>query len=47
MEMADLVVVVAEGVLENGGIVNKMLIYDMGIAARELGNPFYVAVSSH
>lgn len=47
MERADLVVVGAEGVVENGGVVNKMGTYAMGMAARELGKPFYVAVESY
>ena len=47
MESVDLVIVGAEGVVENGGIVNKMGTYGMGIAARELGKPFYVAAESY
>ena len=47
MERADLVMVGAEGVVENGGIVNKMGTYAMAIAARELGKPFYVAAESY
>ena len=47
MESVDLVIVGAEGVVENGGIVNKMGTYGLGIAARELGKPFYVAAESY
>ena len=47
MERADLVVVGAEGVVENGGVINNMGTYAMGIAARELGKPFYVAAESY
>ena len=43
----DLVIVGAEGVVENGGIVNKMGTYAMGICAKELNKPFYVAVESY
>lgn len=43
----DAVVVGAEGVAENGGIVNKIGTYGMGVLARELGKPFYVAVESY
>ena len=46
MERVDLVVVGAEGVMENGGIINKVGTYGMAIAAKELGKPFYVAVES-
>jgi len=47
MEKVDLVIVGAEGVVENGGIVNKIGTYALGIAARELGKPFYVAAESY
>lgn len=47
MENVDLVIVGAEGVVENGGIVNKIGTYGLGIAARELGKPFYVAAESY
>ena len=47
MERVDLVIVGAEGVVENGGIINKMGTYGLGVAARELGKPFYVAAESY
>ena len=47
MERSDLVVVGAEGMVENGGIVNKMGMYAMGIAVRELGKPLYIDAESY
>ena len=47
MENVDLVIVGAEGVVENGGIVNKIGTYATAIAAKELGKPFYVAAESY
>jgi translation initiation factor eIF-2B subunit alpha len=46
MERVDMVIVGAEGVVENGGIINKLGTYTMAIAAKELGKPFYVAAES-
>lgn len=43
MERIDLVIVGAEGVVENGGIVNKIGTYALALAAKELAKPFYVA----
>lgn len=47
MEQVDLVIVGAEGVVENGGIVNKLGTYTLAISAKELGKPFYVAAESY
>ncbi|GMI46713.1 hypothetical protein TrCOL_g1659 [Triparma columacea] len=47
MERCDLCIVGAEGVLENGGIVNKVGTYALGITAKALGKPFYVAAESY
>ena len=47
MENVDLVIVGAEGVVENGGIVNKIGTYATAIAAKELGKPFYVSAESY
>ena len=47
MESVDLVIVGAEGVVENGGIVNKIGTFNMAIAAKEMGKPFYVAAESY
>lgn len=34
------------GVVENGGIINKIGTYSLGIVAKEFGKPFYVAAES-
>eukprot|EP00578_Thalassiosira_sp_NH16_P019387 CAMPEP_0181084146 /NCGR_PEP_ID=MMETSP1071-20121207/4543_1 /TAXON_ID=35127 /ORGANISM="Thalassiosira sp., Strain NH16" /LENGTH=436 /DNA_ID=CAMNT_0023165867 /DNA_START=15 /DNA_END=1325 /DNA_ORIENTATION=+ len=47
MERVDLVLVGAEGVVENGGTVNKVGTFALGVMARELGVPFYVAAESY
>ena len=47
MERCDITIVGAEGVLENGGIVNKIGTYALGITAKALGKPFYVAAESY
>ena len=46
-EKADMVVVGAEGVIENRGIVNKMGAYVMGITDMDLGKLLYVAADSY
>jgi translation initiation factor eIF-2B subunit alpha len=46
MEKVDMVIVGAEGVVENGGIINKIGTYAMAIAAKEHKKPFYVAAES-
>lgn len=46
MEQADLVIVGAEGVVENGGIINKIGTSALAIVAKELNTPFYVAAES-
>ena len=43
----NLVLVGAEGVVENGGIINKLGSYHVAIAAKEHGLPFYVAAESY
>lgn len=43
----NLVLVGAEGVVENGGIINKLGSYQMAIAAKAHGIPFYVAAESY
>ena len=43
----NLVLVGAEGVVENGGIINKLGSYQVAIAAKEHGIPFYVAAESY
>jgi translation initiation factor eIF-2B subunit alpha len=48
MEQIDIVLVGAEGVMENGGIVNKIGTYAIACAAKATANkPFYVAVESY
>ena len=47
MERVDLVLVGAEGVVENGGIINKIGTYTAAVCAKELGKPFYVAAESY
>lgn len=37
----------AEGVVENGGVINKLGSYQMAIAAKAHGIPFYVAAESY
>lgn len=44
---ADMVIVGAEGVVENGGIVSRMGTYQIGLLAKEIGKPFYVVAESH
>lgn len=47
MEQVNLVLVGAEGVVENGGIVNKMGTYQLAVIAKESKIPFYVASESY
>ena len=47
MEKVDVVLVGAEGVLENGSIVNKLGTYQLALVAKAHGKPFYVAAESY
>ncbi|KAM5454813.1 translation initiation factor eIF-2B subunit alpha [Microsporum audouinii] len=47
MGMVDTVIVGAEGVVENGGIISRMGTYQMGLLAKAMGKPFYVVAESH
>jgi translation initiation factor eIF-2B subunit alpha len=47
MDSVDLVLVGAEGVMENGGVVNKVGTYPIALVANALSKPFYVAVESY
>mmetsp|Transcript_32476 Transcript_32476/g.54749 ORF Transcript_32476/g.54749 Transcript_32476/m.54749 type:complete len:370 (-) Transcript_32476:75-1184(-) len=47
MEQVDLCLVGAEGVMENGGIVNKIGTYQMALVAQAQDVPVYVAVESY
>ncbi|PLN76549.1 translation initiation factor 2B, alpha subunit [Aspergillus taichungensis] len=44
---ADTVIVGAEGVVENGGIVSRMGTYQLGLLAKAMAKPFYVVAESH
>nr|CAH0101978.1 unnamed protein product [Daphnia galeata] len=46
MESVDLVLVGAEGVVESGGIINKIGTYTMALCAKEMRKPFYVLAES-
>lgn len=47
MECVDMCLVGAEGVMMNGGIVNKMGTYQIALVAKALSKPFYAAVESY
>ena len=47
MDQVDLCLVGAEGVMESGGIVNKVGTYTIAMVAKTLKKPFYVAVESY
>jgi len=47
MEFVDLVLVGSEGVVENGGIINKIGTYQIGMVASALKRPFYVCAESY
>ena len=42
-----MVLVGAEGVVENGGVINKLGTCTLAITAHALGCPFYVAAESY
>ncbi|OQR91934.1 translation initiation factor eIF-2B subunit alpha [Achlya hypogyna] len=46
MEKVDMVIVGAEGVVENGGIVNKIGTFSAAMIAHAMKKPFYVAAES-
>ncbi|KAG5898584.1 hypothetical protein JTB14_016596 [Gonioctena quinquepunctata] len=46
MERVDFIMVGAEGVVESGGIVNKVGTYTMAVCAKEMKKPFYVLTES-
>lgn len=46
-ETVDIVLVGAEGVVENGGVVNKIGTYALATCARAHNKPFYVAAESY
>jgi len=47
MERVDVVVFGAEGVVENGGIINKVGSYGIAVVAKTLNKPVYVAAESY
>jgi translation initiation factor eIF-2B subunit alpha len=46
MDQMDLVLVGAEAVVENGGIINKIGTYQISIVAKAFNRPFYVTAES-
>lgn len=46
MESVDMVLCGAEGVVESGGIINRIGTYTMALCAREMKKPFYVLAES-
>ncbi|PVU90430.1 hypothetical protein BB559_004632 [Furculomyces boomerangus] len=47
MEKVDLVLLGAEGVVENGGLVNKIGSYQLAILAKAAGKPLYALAESY
>ena len=47
MKEVDMLLSGAEGVVENGGVINELGTYQLGLLARSAGKPFYVVVESH
>lgn len=47
MGKVDVVIVGAEGVVENGGIISRLGTYQIGLLAKAAGRPFYVVAESH
>jgi translation initiation factor eIF-2B subunit alpha len=47
MGKVDMVIVGAEGVAENGGIVSRLGTYQIGLLAKAADKPFYVVAESH
>lgn len=46
MESIDIVLVGAEGVVESGGIINRVGTFTMALCAKEIKKPFYVLAES-
>ena len=47
MKRVDMVLVGAEGVVENGGIINRIGTYQIAVLAKAAGKPFYVVAESY
>lgn len=43
----DLVLLGAEAVVENGGVINKLGSYQIAVCAKALNKPFYIAAESY
>lgn len=47
MDEIDMVFVGADGVVESGGIINMMGTYQIGLVAKSMNKPVYVAAESY
>ncbi|KAI4165472.1 MAG: hypothetical protein LQ342_000882 [Letrouitia transgressa] len=47
MGKVDLVIVGAEGVVENGGVINRIGTYQLGLLAKSAAKPLYVVAETH
>lgn len=47
MSLVTAVIVGAEGVVENGGVISRLGTYQMAVLAKAMGKPFYVVAESH
>ncbi|KAI8093411.1 uncharacterized protein BX664DRAFT_329651 [Halteromyces radiatus] len=47
MDKVDMIFVGAEGVVENGGVINQIGTYQMALVAKTLGKPVYVVTESY
>jgi translation initiation factor eIF-2B subunit alpha len=47
MGMVDMVIVGAEGVVENGGAISRLGTYQIALLAKAMGKPVYVVAESH
>lgn len=47
LPLADLILVGAEGVVESGGIISRLGTHSIGLLARAMGKPVYVAAESY
>ena len=47
MGKVDMVIVGAEGVVENGGVISRLGTYQIGLLAKAARKPFYVVAESH
>mmetsp|Transcript_12868 Transcript_12868/g.24481 ORF Transcript_12868/g.24481 Transcript_12868/m.24481 type:complete len:387 (-) Transcript_12868:101-1261(-) len=47
MERVDMVLVGSEGVVENGGVINKLGTFQIATVAKAMGKPVYVAAESY